>query len=499
MNTKEIQNFFTGEVREDAATREAYSTDASIFKIQPALVLSPKTTTDIENLVAYVSTQKSTQPELAITTRAAGTCMSGGAIGESIILDVSKHINRLLELTDDHAVVEPGMYYRDFEHATLARNRIMPSYPASKDWCAVGGMVGNNAAGEKTFSYGQTIDYVSELDVVLRDGKTYTFKPLTKSELDRKLQLQNLEGDIYRAVYTLVTTHKDIIAKAQPTTSKNSAGYYLWKVWDGATFDMTKLFVGSQGTLGIITKIKFRLVKPKRQRRLVVFYLNDLKNLGRVITSITKLKPETFELYDDHTLRLALKYIPEMIKKMHGSWLKLAWQFVPDILLNLTKGLPKIVLLAEFSGDDIAAVDKQAHAALKAIQAEYRITGHVTKSFEEAQKYWTVRHESFNLLRLHNARKVSAPFIEDIVVHPEQLPEFLPELDAIFARYPGFVYTIAGHAGDANFHIMPLMDFADEQQRQAIVRLCDEVFALVFKYHGSMLSTWTFPPKYVWR
>jgi FAD/FMN-containing dehydrogenase len=113
---------------------------------------------------------------------------------------------------------------------------------------------------------------------------------------------------------------------------------------------------------------------------------------------------------------------------------------------------------------------------------------HFCKTFEESQKYWTIRRESYNLFRQHNARKISAPFIEDIVVHPDQLTKFIPELNAIIKRYPDFISTLAGHAGDANFHIIPLIDLSTAKHRQQIVEMSNEVFELVKKYNGSITA-----------
>ena len=346
----------------------------------------------------------------------------------------------------------------------------------------------NNSGGEKTFRYGQVKDFVEELEVVLSDGNVYTIKPLTEPELKAKMALKNFEGTFYREIFSLIQDNYRIIQAAKPTTSKNSSGYFLWDVWDGKTFDLTQLFVGSQGTLGITTKIKWRIVPVQRHTRLLVFFLKDLTQLGELVNHVNELEPESFEIFDDHTLKLALKYLPEILKKMKGNRLQLLWKFMPELWMALKGGLPKLVLLAEFTGDDEASVHARAYAAEENIKHHFNLPTHLTKDYNEAQKYWTIRRESYNLLRQHNARKISAPFIEDIVVHPDQLPEFMPKLDAILARYPDFISTIAGHAGDANFHIIPLVDVSEEKHRQQIITISDEVFKLVKEYNGSMTA-----------
>ncbi len=509
LNVQEIKTKIKGEISNSKEDLEKYSHDASIFEVVPELVVHPKDVADIQALVKYVAGQKSTNPSLSITARSAGTDMSGGVLNDSIILDVTTHINRLIDLQvnlsrpdkigtlsprlgerniDGFASVEPGMFYRDFEKATLARNLILPCYTASKSLNTVGGMAANNSAGEKTLSMGQTKDYVEELDVVLSDGSQVTFKELDEHELNQKLKLSTFEGEIYRRMYQLISKNNQLIQKAKPTTSKNSAGYLLWEVWDKVRFNLAKLIVGSQGTLGIITKIKYRLVKPKPKSELLVMFLKDLRPLGDIVDTVVKYHPESFESFDDHTFSMAIRFLPGMIKKMKGNIFRLGLQFLPELWMTITGGVPKLILIAEFTGETEEEVAVSLLKAQRDVEEKFKIKTHITRSPEETQKYWTIRRESFSLLRQHVSGLHTAPFIDDIVVHPHDLPEFLPRLNKILERYPSLIYTIAGHAGDANFHIIPLMNLANEKERQIIPKLSDEVYNLVLQYKGSITA-----------
>lgn len=488
MDLSGLKQKFKGEITTNESDLEKYSRDASIFRIHPEAVMAPMDIQDIKTLVDFVNEAKPHFPNISLTVRAGGTDMTGGSINDSIIIDVSKHLNNITNLTTESVYTESGVKFADLEPKLIAKNVIMPAYPVSKAWCAVGGMVGNNAGGEKTFKYGQVKEYVEELEVVMADGNLYTIKPLNETELGQKLKQSDFEGQFYNQIYELVHTNYRLIESAKPTTSKNSAGYYLWDVWDGKTFDLTKLFVGSQGTLGIITKIKWKLVPLERARQLVIFYLHDLKLLGELINHVNELGPESFEIFDDQTFRLAIKYWPELMRRMKGSRLKLLRQFLPDLWLFIKGGLPKLVLLAEFTGQTDEEVLKKATNASDNIEQHFNLHARIARNFEESQKYWTIRRESYNLLRQHNARKISSPFIEDIVVHPDQLPQFIPELNTILKKYPDFICNLAGHAGDANFHIIPLIDLTEEIHRKQIVDLSNEVFDLVMKYKGSMTA-----------
>ncbi len=349
-------------------------------------------------------------------------------------------------------------------------------------------MAANNSAGEKSLVYGQTKDYIEELKVVLADGNEYTLKELNNSELEDKLKLTGFEGEIYRKVFRLVNDNYELIKQAKPTTSKNSAGYLLWEVWNKKTFNLAKLFAGSQGTLGLITEIKFRLVKPRPKNRLLVIFLKDLNKLGDIVATVTKHRPETFESFDDHTFKLAMRFLPDMIKKLKGGLFSLGLKFLPELWMTLTGGVPKLILIAEFTGDDDGEILKITEAAQKEITETFGIKTHITKTPQESEKYWVIRRESFNLLRQHSRGLSTAPFIDDIVVHPAQLPQFLPELQTILNRYPSLIYTIAGHMGDANFHIIPLMDLRRADQRMIIPKLAREVYDLVIKYKGSITA-----------
>ncbi len=480
---EQLEALISGDVEDDAESLQRHSRDASIFEMQPLIVVYPKDSEDLKRLVNFVNQHKT--KGYSLTPWSGGTDMSGGPLTDSIQVDFSRYFNQIGQIKNQTAVTQPGVYYRDFERATLQQGLLMPGYPASRAICTVGGMVANNSSGEKSLTYGSAGRYVKSLNVILRDGKSYQLHPLTKHELDLKMKSHTVEGQIYRRLYRLIGDNYETIQAARPTVSKNSTGYFLWDVWDGTHFDLTRLFVGSQGTLGLINEITFQLIKPKQYSQMVVIFLRDLTDLARVVNHVLPFKSESFETYDDQTLKLAVRFMPEMVKAAKAkSLFRLLWQFLPDFQNLLTGGLPKLTLLAEFTGDSLADVRKQARAAQSSL-AELGVSSFLTKTQAESKKYWAVRRESFNLLRHHITDKHSAPFIDDIIVNPQHLPDFLPELNRIMSSYK-LVYTLAGHIGNGNFHIFPLMDLADPKVRDIIPELAEKVFQLVFKYGGSM-------------
>lgn len=486
----EIKALTEGDVSVTELDREKVARDTSIFYLKPEVVVYPKHTNDISKLCEYVYTKKKTTgASLSVTMRAAGTCMTGGPLSTSIVVDATRYMNHIQSVTEDYAKAEPGVYYRDFEKQTLAHGWLMPSYPASRELAAIGGIVSNNSGGEKTLTYGKTEKYVQALEVVYANGEHDLLRSLTKTELEQKMLEPTEGGRIHKAVYELITGNQDIISSAKPTVSKNSSGYYLWNVYDSSTgeFDLTKLVVGSQGTLACVTSATFTGVKPRTHSKMLVMFVPSTVHLGEIIVELLKHKPETIESYDDNVFKIAIKFFKDIAVRMGGNMFTLGFQFLPEFWMAVTGGVPKIILMAEFTGDSEEDVDMQLASAYKAMKV-FNLPTKLIKTAQGAKKYWTFRRESFALLRSHMQGTRTVPTIDDIVVHPLDLPEFLPKLDAIFKKevYKDLVYTVQGHMGDANFHIIPLVDIHKEGIVQVLHQLMDEVYDLTFMYKGSM-------------
>lgn len=484
-----LSKLIQGDIENTPEILNSHARDASIFQVMPELIIFPKNSEDIKQIVRYVAEQKKIGQDIHITARAAGTCMSGGSLNTSIIIDTTRYMNQLLEITDNYVRMEPGLYYRDLEIETLKRSRIMPAFTASKHLCAVGGMFGNNCAGEKTLKYGKMEDYVLETKVIFTDGNEYTIKPLNKLELDQKISQGDFEGDIYKQVWNLIQKNSDIISAEKPIVSKNSAGYYLWNVWNSDTqiFDLNKLLVGSQGTLGIITEMTWRIVPVEYQSAMLVTFLPDIKNLGELVNLCKTVSPSSIESFDDYSLKFAFKFATDFIGQL-GLWgaIKLGLRFIPETLLMLRTGIPKLILMTEVTGDSEIELLEKLEVLKRKVTEKFGYVSRISRA-ADAEKYWRIRRESFNLLRKHVQGLHTAPFIDDVVVPVETLSEFLPQITAILDR-EGFIYTIAGHAGNGNFHIIPLMDFKKPETVKVIQRVSVEVYTLVTSLHGSITA-----------
>lgn len=490
-NAKKLGAIFKGEIKTDDATREFYSHDASLFELKPEFVAFPRDAEDIKNVVKFVNHHRKAQPNLSITARSRGTDMSGAAINESIILDTSKHMTKVWDVTSKSARTQPGVMYKDFEVATLKKHAYLPSYPASRDLAGMGGIVNNNSGGEKSLRFGKTAKYVAELKMVLADGNEYVIKPLTKPELVRKMSQQDFEGKLYKKTFDLLEKHYDKIQAAKPRVSKDSTGYHLWDVWNRETgiFDLTKLFVGAQGTLGLMTEAKIELVPEEKHNGLLVLFLRDINKLGDLINIVLKHQPSAFESFDDSTLLLSIKFMPYFLKMLGpAKFIKLLISLIPDGL-QLLRGIPKMILMVEFESNDADEVRQKIqalHQELATVHARYEINGFEEDITEgKAEKFWIMRRHSFNLLRSKVKDKHTAPFIDDFIVPPHHLPAFLPKLRRLIKKYKLFA-TIQGHVGDGNFHVIPLMKIEDPRERKKLIPCQKEVNQLVLKYGGSI-------------
>ncbi len=481
----EIKQFFKGEVLVDPETLEKYSKDASLFKVSPKIVAYPKDGEDIEKLVQWVSEHKPSQPELSITIRAAGTDMSGGSLGESIVLDVTKYLNQMGEVKREGTSVEPGMFYRDFEKQCLEKGLILPCYTASKNLCAMGGMIGNNCGGEKSLRYGKMENFVRSSIYVFSDGRSYEVKPLSRAELDGKMSQDDYEGKIYKEVYGLLEANRDLIEKAKPKVAKNSAGYFLWNIWDGKMFDLNKLLTGAQGTLGIMTEAQVKLEPVKTHHDLVALFFKSWDELPSVVNAILPHKPESLETFDRETLKLGIKFMPEIAHIAHESLFSFAKKFLPEAFIGLRMlGLPTLIVLVEVAEESEEMVKEKTARILKAVEGK-KIWHRTIEKDSEEEKFWVMRRESFNLLRHHVEGKRTVPIVDDFCIPVGQVPIALPKIKKILEDH-GIEANIAGHAGEGNFHIIPLMELTKESERNKLIPVAEAIYNLVAEYKGSI-------------
>lgn len=476
---------FNGDISNDPSSLTTASKDTSLFERMPLLVVFPKDASDVRTLVQTVNEANASGGAFTLTARSAGTDMSGGPLTYSIVVDFTRYMNAC-SLHGTLATTEPGVYYRDFEKMTLKKNLLLPSYPASRNIAALGGIVNNNSGGERSLEFGKTERYVEEVEVILSDGSLVLFKELDRNALEEKKKLTTLEGTMYREMDTLLTQHKDLILAKKPKVSKNSAGYALWSArnYEKDTTNLAKLICGAQGTLALMATATLSLVHPPSHRSMLVVFAKEFTTLPDIVERVLAHNPESFESYDQHTMGLAVRFLPQMLMQLGlKKALFLGFSFIPEVLKVITGGTPKLVLMAEFARNnqqDALTAAKEARESLR----DLHLPTEIMNSSKQAEKYWIVRRESFALLRKNLKGLYASPFIDDFVVPPASYPEFIPKLEKLLNEYK-LLYTITGHIGNGNFHIIPLMDISDPHTHTTILELSKKVYDLVLSYGGT--------------
>jgi FAD/FMN-containing dehydrogenase len=464
-----LQEHLLGEVMASADARRYFATDGSIFSVTPSLVVYPRNENDVRKTARFAWQLAERGRVIPITARGSGTDQSGAALGSGIMLVFPAHMNRIVELDPKNGVVivEPGLNYGRLQQTLHTHERFLPPFPASYEYSTLGGAVANNAAGEKSVKYGATRGYVKSLRVVLANGEVIETARLSKRELGKKLGLTTFEGEVYRALDALIEEHRDALGKLDIPVTKNAAGYALHEVkrQDGS-FDLTPLFVGSQGTLGVITEISMETEIYNPSKDLFLAEFDDIQKAAKAILELRELTqlPSSIEMVDGQLLELVDRLNPNQLKGI------------------ISKPYPKVALLVEFDDGD-----RQRKKLVKKADKilETYATKHVRETDPTAQaRLWKVRHASASVAAHAEGRVKAIPIIEDGVVPPEKIEEYLAGVYKLFAAAKLQV-AVWGHAGDGNLHMQPFLDLSEVGDRQKAYRLLDEYYKLVISLGGS--------------
>lgn len=466
-----LQEHLIGEVMLGSDARNYFATDASVLRIEPSIVVYPRNENDVRKTARFTWQLAERGRVIPITARGSGTDQSGAALGSGIMLVFPAHMNRILELDNKSGgvIVEPGINYGKLQQALHTHNRFLPPYPASIEYSTIGGAVANNASGERSFKYGATRGFVRELRVVLANGEVIETHRLSKRELNKKLGLASYEGEIYRNIDSLIEDNKELIAGMAPKVSKNSAGYALNEIKkkDGS-FDLSALFVGSQGTLGIVTEVQFDTEPYNPHSTLVLALCDDLQVAEQAIVEINKMGelPSAIEAVDGKLL--------DIVQKSNSNLLK-------DVL---TPPFPKLVLLIEFDNTSDRVQKKLAKKVSKILQ-KYQITSKIEEDSARQEELWKVRHSAASMAGLDESGAKALPFMEDGIVPIEKFQEFVQAVYTLFETN-GLQAALWGHAGNANLHIQPFLNLAKVGDRQKVFRLMDDYYDLVLQMGGSI-------------
>ncbi len=465
-----LQEHVTGEVVTSVDARRYFSTDTSIFTVTPSVIVYPRGENDVRKTARFTWQLAERKHVIPITARGAGTDQSGAALGSGIMMAFPAHMNRIVELDtkSGEVIVEPGINYGKLQQTLQTHGRFLPPFPASMEYSTVGGAVANNAGGEKSVKYGSTREYVQKLRVVLANGEAISTGRLSKRELDKKLGLATFEGEIYRSLDALLEEHKATLDSMARNVTKNAAGYDLLDVRhkDG-TFDLTPLFVGSQGTLGIITEITLDTELHNPETTLLVAAFDTLQYVQSAVQDLKKHHemPSALEIVDGNLLALVTSASPAILKGV------------------MQAPYPKFVLLVEY--DDNGHTQKRNARRATKILEKYAVQVQAVHDINDQDLLWRVRHASAAALSHASGNARALPLIEDGAVPLDKFESLLGGIYDIFARNH-LQAAIWGHAGDAHLHMQPYLDLSQIGDRQTAFRMMDEYYKLVIELGGTI-------------
>jgi FAD/FMN-containing dehydrogenase len=463
---KELQSKLLGSITDNQDALDYFSTDLSIFQVTPSAIVYPQNTADVRKLVAFVAERTAAGKPLSLIPRGYGMDVGGAALGEGIQVVFPAHMNKLLRLDHASVTVQPGILYHTLQQTLHTHGRFLAPYPTSLAYSTIGAAVANNDAGEKAVKYGATRDAVKSLKVVLSDGSLIQTQRISARELNRKKGLSTLEGEVYRKLDNLLLDHADLIKKHQPNTTKNAAGYALAAVRgrDGS-FDLGQVFIGSQGTLGIITEITLKTMPYNPRTTLVVGYFDSIAQAGAAVPKLRALGPSALEMVDHQLLAYVEAERPGELR---------------DLLPEVT---PKIALLIEF--DDFSQFKQKLKSTRAAhILRRHDATVRISTDPVEQVALWKLRHSAAAALGLSDARRQALPFIEDAVVPLGHIATFLDKTYKLLARHD-LQAAVWGHAGDGNFHLQPALDLGRKKDADKLFSLGHEFYQLVTGLGGT--------------
>lgn len=461
----ELRRAFSGEIHIDRFTRLLYSTDASIYQIEPLAVLVPREHNDVAAAVALAASH-----HLPVLPRGSGTSLAGQAVGSAVVIDFSRYMNRILEvdLEQRYARVEPGVILDQLNAHLRQSGWRFPPDVATSNRATLGGMIGNNSSGSHSILYGITRDHIRSMRVMLATGEEATFAQLSGDEWKQKSALDGFTGSIYRAVSRIVEENREEIRARYPKIMRRVGGYNLDTALDDGGGNLCRLIVGSEGTLATCTEAVLNLTPEPPAKALVVVHFSDLIAALEALQEILALQPAAVELMDKMLLDLT-RMQPAFARKM-----------------TFISGNPAAILIAEFFG----ATEAEVRQKLEQLEQRLRARGMGT-AFVRAERpadqdnVWAIRKTAVGLLASMRGDAKPAAFVEDTAVAPEHLSDYVRRFRQILERH-GARAGIYGHASVGCLHIRPVINLKDESGIKKMTDIAAAVKDLVVEFKGAM-------------
>lgn len=461
----DLADRIAGEIRSDKLSRVLYSTDASIYQVEPLGVVIPRHEADLVEVVKWAA-----QHRVPLIARAGGTSLAGQCVGRGMVVDVSKYMTRLLELNvaEQWVWVEPGMIQDELSRLVSKHGLMFGPDTSTSNRAMIGGMIGNNSCGAHSIYYGKTVDHTLEMDVILSDGSTARFSDLTPEALEQKKTLPNLEGHIYREITKILDIHRDEILRRYPKILRRNTGYLLDELVDpNKPFNLSRLICASEGTLALITKARMRLVKRPTMNGLMAIQFDNLMDALTSTVEAIQYEPCAVELIDEVILDLA-RDNPATKK-----------------LQDFLEGHPRSILAVEFYGETRQDMEVKMDALEAALRAKGWGYTYPRLWGSQVNKVWDYRKAGLGVLMAMPGDAKPSTFMEDTAVPPEKLPEYVEGFRKIMEKY-GTGCTYYAHASVGELHLRPILNLKDPVDRKKMVEMSNEIVDLVMSFGGSV-------------
>ncbi len=475
----ELRPRITGDLRTDIYNRTLYSTDASIYRQMPYGVLLPKTTEDV-----HAAVELAAKHGVPVLPRTGGSSLAGQAVNEALVIDMTRHLNAVLEFnTDDKWVrVQPGLVLDELNLYLRPHGLQFGPDPASSNRAAMGGIVSNNSTGSHSIVYGMTADHVQATNVILSDGSTATFESLNADQLAQKQNLTNFEGMLYRNLVQLVQNpaHQERIRTATPRHWRRCGGYNLDRLVDGCTFhtprpprfNLADLVCGAEGGFAVMTDVTLNLVPVPQRTALAVIHFDDLFKALTAVSVVLEVGPSAVELLDHLGLSLC-RGVPQYAR----------------LLDTFIEGDPNCLLITEFYGTSQAELRTKIDRLKAHLKQQGVGTGAVVAAFDPQQQsnVWTVRKVGLGLLMSIKGDHKPIPFIEDAAVPVEHLAEYVTKIEN-YCTDRNIRVAYYAHASAGCLHIRPLINTKAAEEIRHLPEIISFAVDLLKGYGGSLSS-----------
>jgi FAD/FMN-containing dehydrogenase len=468
-----LQEHLVGEVTDSLDVRRYFSRDASILQLTPSVVVYPANENDIRKTTRFAWQLAERDRVLPITARGGGSDTSGAAIGQGVVMVFTAHMNRVLALDPkkEFVTVEPGITFGNLQQTLYTHGLFLPPYPASSAYATIGGGLANNSIGEKSVKYGDMARYVERLSVVLANGEIIETGPIGKRELNRKMGLTTLEGNIYRGIDALLEENHALLRdeKNRMRAIHNRSGYNLFDVKKKGTFDLTPLFLGSQGTLGIISEATLQLVRHNPLAELAVLSLDSLSEMQDILPRLLELEPSICEMLNRAAVVQINKSNPSRLKGL------------------LQNPAAEIHLILEFDDSKEGAQKKALKQLAKVAE---RSGGYlmIAANNEDRDKINKLRRAAASLHLEGRGPAKAVPVAEDVSIPIDRLADFLKQATDIYLG-GGLQPAVWGHAGQGVVRMHPMLDLSQLGDRQKLYKIQDMIYNAALNMGGSISAS----------